>query len=178
MPRARRALPTPAPVTAPAPRPGDAILASLGPPKKRKPRAPSAVRRDLRAAFDELDDVLNEEREGAPKHLVALYARMHRHVYGVDAEEIAGPKEHAGACSAATKMLREVFEGDFASAIDFMRWVWLRERKREEWRRANDKEPFRIGWRYQFVSRSLVTDYRHALHRHERGREHGREARA
>lgn len=158
------------------PEAGEAILASLGPPKlarKRNARTASAAKRQMQEATEQLDAVLNEEREGWPRHLVALYARLHLSVYEVVAEELAQPNDWSGACSAADKLLRDVFGGDFSAALHFMQWVWRRELKNEKWRRENDKPPYRVDWRKQFVHRFLVTDYRHAMRREQR-----REARA
>lgn len=95
-----------------------------------------------------------------PRHLVALYAWCHEQVYGVAPAELVG-YAWAGAVSAALALVRNEFRGDVPSAVDFLRWVWARERERESWRRRNrpDGGGSRIGWRLQF-GRAMLTDYR------------------
>lgn len=143
--------------------PGAALLASLGPEKKKRRRTPSDAKRGLAEAISELVDVLAGRRKPEPKHLVGLYAHMHEAVYGVVPEELRRPNEFMGATSAARKMTAEAFDDRIADAIEFMRWVWRRERDMTKWRRAKGVPIRRVDWRRQFVFRDLVTDYRAAI---------------
>ena len=100
-----------------------------------------------------------------PRHLVALYAYLHGRVYGVEPSELLGdPLAWLGAVSAATKLLREEFDGNAARAVEWVRWVWQREKRGCD-RRANvgESSDFRISWRYMFCRRSLLVDYRRVL---------------
>jgi hypothetical protein len=163
MPRIARTSPAP---TNPAPAeeaPGAALLASLGPEKKKRRRAPSDVRRTLARDTAELDGVIADPGKGEPRHLVALYAYQHERVYGVFPEELVRPNDHAGAVSAARSLLSQAFDGDMREALEFMRWVWQEQRRRAAKKRANGETPFRVGWRLQFVDRRFVTDYRAAM---------------
>jgi hypothetical protein len=99
-----------------------------------------------------------------PAHLVALYAQLHRMVYGVAPEELVG-KTFLAAQSAAEKLLRVEFDGDVEAVVGFVRWSWHREKGREKWRRENGCEGGRLGWRVQFQRRELLTDYRIDLNR-------------
>lgn len=112
-------------------------------------------------------------------HLVALYAQMHRLVYGVAAEELDGAGrgtaavkkaqlEWAVASKAAQAFCAEQFGADFGDAVEFVRWAWKREQWREKKRRENPGDDFRIGWRYQFGAK-LATDYRLAVARQASG---------
>lgn len=98
-----------------------------------------------------------------PIHLVALYLWCHHTVYGVIAGEVQG-KEYAIAAKTAKDFLQIQFEGDINKCVSFIRWTWKREEEREQWRRSNNQQGKRIGWRLQF-SPSLVTDYKLAMAR-------------
>ena len=93
------------------------------------------------------------------RELAYLYAWLHRTTYGVEAQELLADMGKASA--AAGNMLRHQFGGNVDRALAFLRWTWARE-KAQVAKRAND---FRIGWRYQFGSGALMTDYRIALSR-------------
>ncbi len=97
-----------------------------------------------------------------PKHLVALYARLHARVYGAEPQELADGKSFFAASSAAERLVRVEFAGTPDRALDFLRWTWRREADREKWRRQNPggSGGGRIGWKLQFAGRALVTDYR------------------
>lgn len=150
--------------------PGAALIASLGPPKpKRNRRTPSAAKKQLARAAEELPGVLKGEIEGEPRHLVALYAWAHEGTYGVFPEELRDPNEWLGACSSANKMIAVWFDGSFVAAVDFMRWDWAREGRIVERKKARgDEHASRIKWRWQLVSRDRLTDYRAS--QAERGR--------
>lgn len=104
------------------------------------------------------------------RHLVALYARLHEQVYGSRPGELEEGKSFLAACSSASRLVRESFGGELRGAIEYLRWTWRRERFVEGKRRANGETGRRIGWRLQFASQSLLTDYRVDLARKS---EHG-----
>lgn len=64
------------------------------------------------------------------------------------------------AMAAAKSLLEREFNCDAERVVDFLRWVWRRERGREKQRIAAKNGGFRIGWRWQFRGRELVTEYR------------------
>lgn len=98
--------------------------------------------------------------EGArPKHLVKLYGMLHQRVYGVEARELRNSLTVRAATRFATMQLQGEFANDPVEMAGFMRWVWERELKREEWRRSNGRSGGRVDWRLQFGP-ALVTDWR------------------
>ena len=119
-------------------------------------------------ALAEVDAMLvTGDWEGAtPRHLVALYERMHERCYGVAPEEL-GPSERYNATLLAGNMVKNKFEGDLSACVEFMLWAWAREIEAEKWRRENDRSGRRIGVRLMF-SGSLLTDYRYHLSRTSR----------
>lgn len=94
-----------------------------------------------------------------PKHLLALYYVMHGVVYKVSPDEVL--KQYQNALLTIGRFVKAEFDGDVARVVEFIRWTWKREKKREA-RRKDDPDPFRIGWKYQF-GYSLLTDYRRHL---------------
>ena len=144
-----------------------AIQARLPPADGATPHSPS--KRPFAAPLKALADLeaLNGSRWGRaePRHLAALYAYLHGQVYGVEPEELTRvPLEWLGCVSAATKLLREEFGGDPAAAVEWIRWVWQRERRGCERRaKVGETSDFRSGWRYMFCRRGLLVDYRRAL---------------
>ena len=99
------------------------------------------------------------EWDGAsPMEMVAAYALLHEHVYGVAPGEL-DPKSRMYAAGAAARMLTGEFGGEPAEMAEFLRWTWDREAKREKDRRHNGRDGGRIGWRLQFGG-AILTDYR------------------
>lgn len=98
-----------------------------------------------------------------PVHFVALYSLGHAKCYGVPAADLSS-RARMTASALAARMLRDHFGGDPDAMYAFVKWVWLREREREEWRRANGRDGKRISWSLQF-SNALLTDYRLSLQR-------------
>jgi len=150
--------------------------------QRRARRKPSGSLKNAVRDVEDMYDRAKEEGENVwteakPRHLVGLYAKLHESVYGVLPIEVDGVA-FAGAVSAARTMLDREFEGDVLKMLGFMRWVWSRERWREadRRRRGGEGRDYRVGWRLQFASRALFTDWRVALMREHRGR-HDRRAR-
>ena len=144
----------------------DAFAESIGPAPKRRG---CSSRLRLETAIVELTRVFPD---GAPtagfaeRHLVALYARLHEQIYGAKAGELAEGKSFLAACSSASKLVRDEMRGSFGEAVEYLRWTWRRERFVEQKRRANGETGRRIGWRLQFASAGLLTDYRVDAARH------------
>lgn len=144
-------------------------------PKPRKGKKRIDATSILERACEQLDEMKQAYRKNPnafddiePRHLVALYFQLHEHVYGVAPAELRDGQQYLGAVSAAKKLLKQEFDEDPLSMVEFLRWCWQRERRAEKWRRKNDRETRRIGWRLQFVARNLVTDYRVALARKQK----------
>lgn len=93
--------------------------------------------------------------EFTPKNFVALYCLLHGNVYGVIPEEVRD--SFSLAVGAAMRQLKNEFSGDKLRMVEFMRWTWAREKKRNATR--SEDNDFRIGWRLQF-GRTLLSDYR------------------
>lgn len=132
---------------------------------KAKTRRPESERALLRAC----DEFQVMQRSGAynrmtASHFVALYALLHREVYGAEPLELL--TAFAPARSAADKLVRDEFGNRIERMFEFMRWVWQRERASEKRRRQDGVvDGRRINWRLMFATRHLVTDYRVELAR-------------
>lgn len=100
-------------------------------------------------------------------HLVALYSILHEMVYGV-APELKGDDLKL-AKYAAGSFLKTKCGGKFPKALEFMRWVWTRERGREEWRRNNQIDGKVIGWRLILNHPAMWTEYRVGQERRKHG---------
>lgn len=96
--------------------------------------------------------------------LVGLYSMFHMEVYEVLPGELAG--DWAGAVSAAGKLVRDELEGSMVHAVEYLQWVFVQQKKRL--RRSNST--WRVGWRYLFLKRELMTDYRRSLVQGQRKR--------
>lgn len=118
-----------------------------------KPLSLTAFKRVL-LLTNELKDA-KAWNEFEPKNFVALYCMLHGNVYGVIPEEVRDV--FTLVVNAAKKQLKDEFSGDNKRMVEFMRWVWAREKKRNATR--SEDNDFRIGWRLQF-GRTLLSDYR------------------
>lgn len=98
--------------------------------------------------------------------LVGLYSVFHREVYEVLPGELAG--DWAGAVSAAGKLVKDELEGSMVHAVEYVQWVFVQQKKRL--RRSNGESTWRVGWRYLFLKRELMTDYRRSLVQGQRKR--------
>ena len=148
-----------------------AVAALVGSSKKKKrpKRRAGPTAKGIAKTTAQMEEMrgARDWSDARPAHLVALYCVLHAWCYGVPAAEVIGLTWLA-ASSAAAKMIRDEFGGEIGESIDFMRWVWKREKSRERWRRENGRDGSRIGWRLQFQQRHLVTDYRIALARRKK----------
>ena len=134
-----------------------------GPVTRRRSRNPKSSLVRARAEVAEMN-ATNDWSTATGKHFVALYEQLHTRIYGAPPAELEAVG-FFGAVSSADKMLRDEFEGDPQRMIDFMRWVWVRERESEKRRAANGTDGRRLTWRLQFAGRHVLTDYRVALAR-------------
>lgn len=138
--------------------------------KRKGPRKAKA--RPKKQVTAELGEMVKTGQwdEALPVHLVALYALLHQHVYGVRPAELdrsgeAGSRERMGAVSSAKKLVADEFAGDIVEAVRFVRWAWHREGGREKWAREKKVERSRLSWRALFAGRGILSDYRVAQER-------------
>jgi hypothetical protein len=134
----------------------DAEIAGMSKPGLKKARDP---RTQFKRATSEMCGMRDSKdwSNARGKHLVALYAWLHSETYKVDPIELLDGNSFMGAASAADKLIVDVFGAEIDRAVQYVCWVWRRERARLA---KNSANPFRVGWRLVFVNRSLVTDYR------------------
>jgi len=142
----------------------DAWAAEAPPPKPKNGKKPSAKK-----AIEKLCAEVRPFIEGTlavaltePRQLLALYVLLHEHTYGVRPVELEDGNNWAGACSAARRLVAKDFDGSMLKALSFVRWTWWREHRQEKRARADGDADNRrrIGWRLQFASQALLTDYR------------------
>jgi len=130
-----------------------------GPPRKRSFSTGAAAQMRARAEMDAMRATGDWSAARAP-HLVALYAHCHRTAYGVEPTELENGRNYAAASAMAKRLVEETFE-TMQACVDFMRWVWQEEIRKEKWRKENGVDAVPIGWRFQFTPRgTLVTRYR------------------
>lgn len=123
---------------------------------------------DLDRARVEIADMRNRQSFDAarPLHMVALYEWCHEQVYGVRPAELSTKATWRAAMFAAGRLMQDEFRGSPVALVDFIRWTWVREKQREKQRRHDPACAMgRIGWRLQFVTKHLVTDYRISIAR-------------
>lgn len=101
--------------------------------------------------------------EATPRVFVALYALLFERVYGLPTADLT-PKSRVLAEAAAKRLLRVEFDEDPVRMAEYMKWSWGREKEREEWRRANQRDGRPLGWALMFGG-ALLNDYRLALSR-------------
>ncbi len=95
----------------------------------------------------------------SPLAAVGMFIFMHTYVYSVEPAELRDRNVLLGASSAARRILSFEFGGQMQYLCDFVRWTWACEKKTF----ATRSSDFRIGWRYQFCSKALLTDYKIAI---------------
>lgn len=130
--------------------------------KKRPKKQPGARRQEYIADVE--DRIKRQDWSNVTvAMLVALYWVCHIKIYGCEPAELDSANTFTNAMKCAGKMVKEQFDGDLQKAVNFMRWVWTRERDREDWRRRNNVAGGRrITWQQQFIYLGLVTDWRAA----------------
>ena len=90
---------------------------------------------------------------------VGLYALCHRIVYGEIPLELYEKAQFGTACRMAIRALREWFGGDTGLLVEFVKWSWEREKRRDAWAIQNGRDRGRMGVRFQF-SAAMVQDWR------------------
>ena len=138
--------------------PASAFVGDLDEPKRK-----TNPKKALARAREELEEILSasEWHRAQPRHFVALYVKLHEHVYKVPPYELESDA-FFGATSAAARMMRDDFASSPERMMHYVRWTWQRERQVEKRRQADGQDGRRIGWQLQFVTRHLLTDYRRA----------------
>ena len=147
---------------------GEISLDDFGGEPKKKSKKVGSKKKTIERSLKELKEFIEHAKKGREhqwkeaeaKHMVAFYRMAHASVYGVVPQELEDGQTYLTALSAAKRMLKAEFGGNPQKMAEFIRWVWARERKSEKWRRSNGRETRRVGWRLQFVTRHLMTDYR------------------
>lgn len=130
--------------------------ASRAPRRKRGLRSTGVA--DIDRALEEVDEMKKRGDWGQarPRHLVALYYRLHAHVYQAEPAELRG-KVWTAACLMAARLLEREFKGETQRMVSFIGWAWGRERRAHAGSDNPDRR--RLGWKLAF-SPALVTDYR------------------
>lgn len=141
------------------------FLAGAKPTSAKKKSRPSAAKR-YKDAVREAELAIAANKAGSKDYsqlthraVVGLFILLHTQVYGVEPEDLLEGHAMDGAMSSARRVVDEEFAGRLDCALEFVRWTWLRE-KRQFPGRLSD---WRINWRWQLASRSLMTDYRIAM---------------
>lgn len=116
-------------------------------------KAPAAVRESTwsRSLGEARAMATNKNFDGAKGiHFVALYALFHKEIYGSEPLELT-PQERLRASNAATRMLRDAFDGDVRVMVEFMVWAWKRESRSEVTKRSRgEMNGWRLLWQTQF----------------------------
>ena len=142
----------------------DSLAAFASSAPKKSPPA-TGLARQLRETKVMMDT--GNWKGAKASHLVAMYSILHELVYEV-APDIRGD-ELKQAKYAAGSFLKGKCDGEFIRAVDFMRWVWSREREREQWRRDNCFDGKVLGWRLILRHPSMFTEYRIGQERRKHG---------
>lgn len=140
--------------------------------KQRSKATPSSQRKSQIEAIDRRIELQKQaatdrEREACwdgvtAGQLIALYWVCHVKLYGVEPAELSDATTWSNAMKCAGNLVKLQFEGDVQRAVHYMRWLWTREREREEWRRSNRVEGKRLTWQACFVYKNNITDWRAA----------------
>lgn len=126
----------------------------------RKKSTPKAQREKVLA---EVERRISEQDWSSPTPalLVGLYWSCHEKVYGIPPLELDTAKAWARATMQAKRMVKVYFDDDVHQALIFMRWLWVREQGREQYRRqTNSPSTFRITWYVQFCRAEAISDWR------------------
>lgn len=147
-----------------------AALEFAGEQKSRAKKAKTIGDSAFMKTLEQVGEMLKTGKwaEATGRHFVALYADLYFRVYGLLPADL-GPKERVFATKLANTMLERQFQGDREEMSKFMAWTWTEEKRREQWRRENNRDGGIIDWRYQF-SAKIVQSYRMAQARKAAGR--------
>ena len=137
-----------------------ALREEVAPRLERKRKTRTIAASVYGRAVAEVREMFDSGRwEGvSARHLVAVYDVMHAETYGVEAG--LSPSDRYAATMMAAGLVRREFGGDFAIALEYMRWAWAKEERDERWRRENGRvDGRRLGHALMFGGR-LVPDFR------------------
>ena len=143
--------------------------------KKRPKTIPDAHWK--RALAEAREMAAKESWAGArPIHFVAIHAVLFEEVYEFEPLDLT-PATRMAACGMASALAKGLFlyghegvnQGEAAArVVAYVRWVWEREREREDWRRRNSRGGQTVGWRLVF-GRSLLNEYANDARRKSKG---------
>lgn len=135
----------------------------------RSPRTLSAQRPSRRSkGMVELASSMSEavnriescEWDGSTgRTFVGLFLYCHRSVYQFVPAELESTPLFRSVCKRAELCYRKHFRDDPYQCVAFIKWAWLRERKRMEWARREGREARRLRATLLF-SDGFVDDYR------------------
>lgn len=130
--------------------------------RARSPRAPGMSERMRKQLEAELDAAMATKSAACLRgpHFVIAYERMYADVYEIDVPDF-DPKNRLAAAKAAEKMLTEKFGDDPSKFVDYMRFVFTREKSRHEYRKANPSfaTTRTISWHFLFKKEALYSDW-------------------
>jgi hypothetical protein len=135
-------------------------------PRKKRVRSASDIKKMIERNTDEATAFKdrNDWTQAEAKHFVAVYYKMHAFVYDALPEELHAENQWLGAVSATKKLIADSFSVQGKpcndAVIDFIRWVWDRERRRYKQAKEQGRDHTRITWRMMFASRYYVSDYK------------------
>lgn len=144
----------------------DAFVGEQRPKKRSKSVAPKAWAK-VRAEVDAMNEVGGVEAwaNATPLQLLAILEDAHLDVYGVAISSTGGDRRKASGALAGYMKRASL---DARTVYQLLLWAWDREKKTEEWRRANNSEStYRLTWE-KIVSGRPYNDYQVALSRKSR----------
>lgn len=132
-------------------------------PSYRPPAGPRK-RKTLDLIEVAIDQAERRAREGDwadadGRSFVGLYGLCHRITYGVIPEDLRDRAMFSAAARLALKVLHETFRDNAPEMVEFVTWVWEREKSRESWGLRNGINRGRLGWKASFSS-NFFADYR------------------
>jgi hypothetical protein len=100
---------------------------------------------------------------------VGLFAFFNTLLYGSIPLELYEARELSMGAKAANRALHEFFNDDKSALVEFMKWSWESEKRKDAWAMRNGKTRQRMLLRWQF-SPQKVQDYRVEKSRANNGR--------
>lgn len=135
----------------------DSFMGASPKPVKKKTLGNAAVKRYVKATTKLIEH--NEWGAFKISNVVALHMWCHSRVYGVDALELEQGAEFEKARIRAGQLMKKQFGGELPALVDYVKWVWRDENRREQWRRKNGHPGKVLGWRLVFGPHKVV-EYR------------------
>lgn len=146
------------------------VMANLKDTKKSASEEAASITRDPKKKPAYLTERTREETrkmmetgvftDATASHFLALHDELHSKIYGVPDPDLVG-----GSVRGARSQAQSIVEAlGVARTVDFVRWAWLDEQRRETWRRENHRDGARMSAARLF-SRAKLTEYRISLSR-------------